>query len=236
MSSRVDAHFAARLRDARVEAYPFPHCVIDDVFPEDVFFEMHERWPDESILMPLSETGRVVGMRERLALVLDRPGLERMAAEDRAFWQEEIVAWLMRPETCAAMAGKFPAETAARLAGASRVWGDALLVSDRENYFIGPHTDAPHRVVSALFYLPADEWTFADRIGTVLYRPRDPGRTCAGGPHYGFEGFVPERRIAFRPNRLVLFPKTSASFHGVEPVAIPGIDRRLLIFNVRAAS
>ena len=40
--------------------------------------------------------------------------------------------------------------------------------------------------------------------------------------------------VEFVPNRLVAFPKTDCCFHGVEPVDLPGIDRRLLIYNVRA--
>lgn len=236
MSSTAEAHLVRRLRSAAVDRAPFPHCVVDDALPEDLFYEMHEHWPEESALSPLADTGRVKGMRERFALVLDEAGLARLPEGTRRFWQEEVLAWLAKPSTWEAMAGKFPGETAARLADAKRIWGDTLLVSDRENYAIGPHTDAPHRVVSALFYLAQDAWTFAEQIGTVLYRPRQAGMTCAGGPHYGFEGFVAERRVAFLPNRLLLFPKTPTSFHGVEPVRVPRIDRRLLIFNVRAAS
>jgi hypothetical protein len=234
MSSAAESHFRDRLAQATIELDPFPHCVIDQVFPEDFFFDLQEHWPDEGVLTPLADTGRVYGMRERLALVLDAAGLAKLRDPDRQFWREQVLAWLMSPAACRAMAAKFDAITAPRLhAAGGRLWGDALIVSDRENYAIGPHTDAPHRLVSALFYLPVDEWTFADRVGTVLYRPRDPRMTCAGGPHYGYEAFQAVRRVAFLPNRMLLFPKTTTSFHGVERVAIPGIDRRLLIFNVR---
>lgn len=237
MSSAVERHVRERIAAATVERDPFPHCVIDGVFPEDFFFELHEHWPEDAQLRPLGETTRVSrgDYLERLAVILDRDGLAAMPEALRRFWRDEVLGWLEKVPFMSALAGKFPAETGPRVArGANALQGDTLIVSDRERYKIGPHTDAPHRLVSALFYLPVDQWTFADRVGTVLYRPKDLGFTCAGGPHYPFKLFVAVKRVAFVPNRLLLFPKTSRSFHGVEPVNVPGIDRRLLVFNVRA--
>lgn len=44
------------------------------------------------------------------------------------------------------------------------------------------------------------------------------------------------KTVEFVPNWLLAFPKSERCFHGVEPVELPGIDRRLLIYNVRATS
>jgi hypothetical protein len=112
-----------------------------------------------------------------------------------------------------------------------KVRSDALLVSDRTDYAIGPHTDAPHRLISFLFYMPDDE-RFRE-LGTSLYKHRDPGFWCPGGPHYPFENFNRVGTVEFLPNRLLMFVRTGKSFHGVEPIRRAGVDRRLLINNVR---
>jgi hypothetical protein len=103
-------------------------------------------------------------------------------------------------------------------------------VSDRTNYAIGPHTDAPHKAATLLFYLPEDE-AFR-RFGTSFYAPIDGAFRCRGGPHHPFERFRRVKTAEFVPNRLLAFPKSDRCFHGVERVDLPGIDRRLLIYNV----
>jgi hypothetical protein len=114
---------------------------------------------------------------------------------------------------------------------ALRVRGDALLVNDQTNYAVGPHTDAPHRLVTFLFYLPKDD-SMRD-LGTSVYRPKDSNFVCWGGPHHPFEKFEHVRTVEFLPNRLLAFPKTEKSFHGVERIEREGINRPLLINNIR---
>ena len=143
-----------------------------------------------------------------------------------SFWQREVGGWLLGESFRNAVLAKFAMKTQGTA-------GDALIVSDRNTYAIGPHTDATHRRVSLLFYLPEDA-TFS-RFGTSFYQPLDPNFRCAGGPHHPFKLFRRVRSAEFIPNRLVVFPKTDKCFHGVERVELPGIDRRLLIYNVRAA-
>ena len=84
-----------------------------------------------------------------------------------------------------------------------------------------------------LFYLPED--SAFRRFGTSLYLPRDPGFSCRGGPHYAAADFVRAQTVEFVPNRMLAFPKTDRSFHGVAPVDLPGIERRLLIYDVQRA-
>jgi hypothetical protein len=112
-----------------------------------------------------------------------------------------------------------------------KVRGDALLVNDQTNYAVGPHTDAPHRLVTFLFYLPRD--TSMRELCTSVYRAKDPSFTCWGGPHHPFEKFDFVRTVEFLPNRLLAFPKTERSFHGVEKIEREGINRPLLINNIR---
>ena len=102
---------------------------------------------------------------------------------------------------------------------------------DRTRYSLGPHTDSPTKVVSLLFYLPADERLA--QHGTSIYVPKDPAFTCPGGPHHPFGGFDRIATMPFLPNSLFGFVKTDNSFHGVEPFLEPGAGRWLLLYDLR---
>jgi hypothetical protein len=127
---------------------------------------------------------------------------------------------------------KFRAFIDARFKGRQPEFGDeALLVNDRTDYSLGPHTDTTSKVVSVLFYLPGDDRL--EKHGTSLYVPRKPGFTCQGGPHYLFDGFERVATMPFLPNTMFAFVKTDNSFHGVEPIADAGISRYLLLYDLR---
>jgi hypothetical protein len=229
MSSSVEAAVLARIAAAPVLPEPFAHCVIDQVFPEEFYESIIDYWPQEASWRPLSESGRVSAgdYQQRQVVLMNREGYARLDPERRAFWEQDVGAWLLGEAFRSACLRKFDKT------GESSA-GDALIVSDRTMYAIGPHTDAPHRLVSLLFYLPEDA-TFS-RFGTSLYTPLDPQFRCAGGPHHPFKRFRRVKTVEFVPNRLVLFPKTDRCFHGVERIDLPGIDRRLLIYNVRSSA
>lgn len=226
MSSSVEAHVLARLAAAPVLREPFPHCVVDEVFPEEFYEAIIDHWPQEASWQPLSESGRVSrgSYSARQVVLMDASGYGRLDAERRDFWENELGAWLLGATFRARVMEKFERHQ-------EHTAGDALIVSDRTTYAIGPHTDAPHRVVSLLFYLPEDA-TFR-RFGTSFYAPLDPHFRCPGGPHHPFKLFRRVKTAQFVPNRLVAFPKSERCFHGVEPVDLAGIERRLLIYNVR---
>jgi hypothetical protein len=185
--------------------------------------------------VPLSESGRVSKDKyaERMVVLMDPAGLARLGEARHSFWRDQVGAWLLAEGLREHLLRKFAADLdgTSFAAPVEETAGDALIVSDRTNYAIGPHTDAQHRVVSLLFYLPEDS-TFR-RFGTSFYEPLDPAFRCRGGPHHPFKLFRRAATVEFVPNRLVVFPKTDRCFHGVEPVDLPGIDRRLLIYNVR---
>ena len=235
MSSSVEAHVLDRLAAAPVVSDPFPHCVIDRVFPEDFYESIIDHWPEEESWQPLPESGRVSkgAYAERMVVLMDAAGYARLHGGLREFWGAQVGRWLLGEDFRAAVLEKFASELGSSGFGAplQSTAGDALIVSDRTSYAIGPHTDAVHRLASLLFYLPEDA-TFR-RFGTSLYEPLDPAFRCRGGPHHRFEHFRRVKTVEFIPNRLVAFPKSDRCFHGVERVDLPGIDRRLLIYNVR---
>lgn len=176
MFSGVEARVLDGIAAAPVLQEPFPHCVIDGC-------------SRSTSTRPSSITGR----KRKAGSRCPSRGEGR-----RAFWAQQVASWLLGEEFRARVMAKFALKQAD---GAS----DALIVSDRSTYAIGPHTDAPHRRVSLLFYLPEDS-TFR-RFGTALYAPLDPQFRCPGGPHHRFEFF---RRV-----------KTVESFTGSSRSSFP---------------
>lgn len=235
---RVLQHVLKRIDRAPLVDDPFPHIVVDDIFPEDYYARMLESFPAPDQMKPLHETGRVAkgAYEERHALLFEDGDFARLDSDIAKFWSS-LGRWMYSDAFANAFVSKFADALMSRLdkilqaEGRLVVKGDALLVQDHTRYAIGPHTDAPHRLVTFLFYLPTDA-SMRD-LGTSIYRPKDPAFTCRGGPHHPFDRFDKVKTIEYLPNRLLAFPKTERSFHGVEQIHKPDVRRRLLINNVR---
>jgi precorrin-6B methylase 2 len=230
-------HVLSRIAAADVIDDPFPYSVIDGVLPADYYAEALANFPSPDSLRSLGETGRVQGAySERLVVLFTDDEFTRMTATQQRFWSE-FADWMYSDVFLNAFLMKFHRALEPRLAriigadAALRARGDALLVNDRTHYAIGPHTDAPHRLVTFLFYLPRDE--SMRELGTSVYRPKDSSFTCWGGPHHSFDKFDHVRTVEFVPNRLLAFPKTERSFHGVEKIERANVNRPLLINNIR---
>jgi FkbM family methyltransferase len=234
-SEQVVAHVLRRVRETAIETEPFPYAIVDDVFPDDYYRQIAQHFPEESRMVPLSETGRATGYKERLVVLFDDTGFARLDERQRQFWSE-LRGWLYSPSFVNGVVDRFRPYVAARIdelarrMGTVSVRGDAMIVSDKTRYAIGPHTDAPHRLITFLFYLPQDDRY--RRYGTSIYKPNDPDFVCAGGPHYPFDRFTRIKTVGFVPNRLLIFVRTGRSFHGVEPID-ENIERRLLVNNLR---
>ena len=235
---RVLQHVQERIAGATLETDPFPYIVVDDVFPEDYYRRMLSSFPSSTHMRPLHETGRV-GMgeyEERHALLFDNNDFSRLPPETASFWLS-LSRWMYSDPFANSFVTRFAdalyprMDRILRSDGKLAVKGDALLVEDHTRYAIGPHTDAPHRLVTFLFYLPSDD--SLKELGTSIYRPKDPTFTCWGGPHHSFDRFEKVRTVEYLPNRLLAFPKTERSFHGVEPIKREHVERRLLINNVK---
>jgi hypothetical protein len=104
-------------------------------------------------------------------------------------------------------------------------------VRDLSKYSIGPHTDAPHRLLSMLFYCPDDEQR--KHLGTSIYVPRDADFKCKGGPHYPHHLFKKVRTMEYKPNSVFAFIKNDHSFHGVEAITDAEVQRDVLLYDIR---
>ena len=91
-----------------------------------------------------------------------------------------------------------------------------------EGSYILPHTDTPGKLASLLLYFPDREWRPDFGGGTVFYRPgQGAPRRNWGNQTVPFEAVVPASVVEFVANRLVVFIKSSTSYHAVPRVACP---------------
>jgi len=221
-----------RIAETPIAGEPMPHIVINDIFPAEFYAELLANIPARSHYTKITETKRTSDAYEN-RLILHLKTLDGLPAAQRAFW-EELARWFLDSDLASALVKKFQDELS-RAIGKDlrglRYGTEGMLVKDLDGYFIGPHTDVRSRAVSLLFYLPADDRQQAH--GTTLYRPQDRTMTSDGSRHFGFAGFKPVSTVPFRPNAMLGFPRTDASFHGVAPIESPGIDRDLLLYILR---
>jgi len=218
-----------------VNPYPYPHFFVQDVFPPDYYGQLQAMLPErEKTMKPLPEVRSIGGgaYRERFVMVLQREGelMEGLTEDQRAFWTG-LRGMLVGGAFGQMLLDKFRPAVGPRFAGKNVTFYDeAMLVQDTVNYKLGPHTDAPRKVITLLFYLPPDE--SQRELGTSIYLPKDRQFRCPGGPHYDRANFDRMWTMPFLPNSLFVFCKTDNSFHGVEPVTDPDTRRWLLLYDI----
>lgn len=238
MSSTVEDHVLSRIAEAPIQRLPTPHFYLEGVFPDDYYRALLANMPGDEDYTCLGDTGRVPkgAYRERFVFIPTSEDIDRLPEEKRDFWRD-FSKWLYGERFFRTMVGKFSQAAATRFAGKLdkiKLTSEILVVRDRTNYSIGPHTDAPHRFLSMLFYCPPD--ASREHLGTSLYMPIDRGFTCEGGPHYDFDKFVKVDTMPYRPNSLFCFLRTDTSFHGVEPIADENVARDIILYDVRIAN
>ncbi len=210
MSENPLEHVIYKLRNANVLTYPYPHFFVRDVFPTDFFAQLLGSLPSDEGYAPLAG-----GYQNRKAASCDLALMKPF--EDSMFGMQVLQIFSRQ------FFDRYPSQNRPNFRQELR------FIRDSEGYKIGPHTDAPQKVVSLLFYLPVD---FLDSdCGTGIYVPDDHKLTCPGGPHHPFGGFKEVWRAPFVPNSCFGFWKTSNSWHAVEKISRK-IRRNVLLFNI----
>jgi hypothetical protein len=233
MSFDAESHVLYRIANAPLLAYPFPHFYVESVFPEEFYQSLRARLPEAAAYTRLDETGGVTkgAYQERsVCSLLDLEEHEATAGAG-SFWAE-LNGWLMSEQFARFVAGKFRDGIAARYGANAelKMHMDCQLVRDLTRYAISPHTDTPTKLVSLLFYLPADDRLA--HLGTSIYAPKAAEMRFDPSRHLPFDAFKKVTTMPFRPNSLFGFLRTDRSFHGVDQITEEGVVRDLLLYNI----
>jgi hypothetical protein len=199
MFSDAELQLAYKVGNAPFNMFPYPHFYVPDVFPADFYRQLQQNLPDPQAMIPIEQARRVSGYKERFVLGLDDENLATLPAAKRAFWSD-LAGWLVGQNFGQLVLRKFQPFIDLRFPGRTDMQfeEEALLVQDVTNYQLGPHTDAPRKVVTMLFYLPPDNSQL--HLGTSIYLPKDQAFTCPGGPHHPPDQFVRLHTNPFAPN------------------------------------
>lgn len=212
-------HVIYKLRNAKINHYPYPHFFVENVFPLDFYSNLLNALPEDDSYEPFAG-----GYKSRTALkgeLIQDGAMDRMVPFNSEYFASNVLGlW----------GGKLFFE---RFQGSPNFRWDLRFIRDSEGYSIGPHTDAPFKVVSLLFYLPRS-FSNVD-YGTGIYVPDDHKKTCEGGPHYKFDGFSEVWRAPFSPNSCFGFWKTPNSWHAVAKISRK-IRRDVFLYNIYSDS
>lgn len=233
MSFDAEQHVRYRIANAPVLGYPFPHFYLEGVFPDEFYRELRARLPGLEDYKRLDETGTVLKGTYPERYICSSSDLEEREFErgSGTFWAE-LNSWLLGDEFAQLFLGKFRREIDQRFVeGAElKIETECRLVRDFTNYAISPHTDTPRKLVSLLFYLPADDRM--RHLGTSIYAPVEPGLRCEGTAHHKRERFKKVATMQYKPNTLFAFFKTNRAFHGVDKISDTDVVRDLLLYNI----
>jgi len=233
MFSSAELHLSYKVGNAPISLFPYPHFFVQDVFPKDFYDLLQENLPDPAAMLPIEQVRSVTGYKERFVMELGGGQMATLPDAKRQFWNG-MDNWLVGGRFGHVLYSRFAPFIEERFKGqpAPQFYDESLLVQDITNYKLGPHTDAPRKVITLLFYLPKDD--SQRHLGTSIYVPKDPNFSCRGGPHYSYDQFEKMYSMPFLPNSLFCFLKTYNSFHGVEPVGDPDTRRWLLLYDIYA--
>ncbi len=235
---------------------PFPHIVVPDALPKDLYVALSESMPTaeyigERIGKPITSNERYNYMSE---MVLGDPSMPRV-------WKD-FVTYHASPAFYTEFLDLFQEDLLANLPGTEERTGplrdlrvgrrnrdsfeshDILLdctavinsaVTGRPSSYRGPHVDKPYKLFGGLFYmrLPEDDAVGGD---LVLYKYR-PGahrfRTSAseyGDTRFDIDpGYVEEvATVPYRANTLVMYPINPLALHGVSVRSLTEHQRRFI--------
>ncbi len=211
-------HLVSKIREAEIITEPFPHFFVEGIFPEDYYREILHHLPARDFYKRWTDVGKVKleQYSYRDQFYLEESWLRDFPAEIRKFWQE-FSEWFLSAELAEQTMLAFEENVSERFGCNPEQWPEvfpqAIFLKHRDNYYIGPHTDIPSKVVNILFYLPEDE--AYRHLGTSIYEPVEKGFEDDGNRHYEFDGFVEFKRAPYIPNSAFGFVKTNYSWHGV---------------------
>jgi hypothetical protein len=214
-------HVTDRLRSAEVVLEPYPHFLLENVFPEDFYQALLSHLPESAVYENLYEvtTLKLDHFRHRDQRDLDQGWTETLPAKLKNFW-DGFDEWFLGPDLARAVLSSFAGQLTERF-GTEDLWPavsvESQLIRHRAGYFLQPHSDLYTKLVVLLFYLAPDR--NAEHLGTSLYRPKDPEFSCPNSNHYPFEDFIRVKTAPYRPNSLFAFFRSDVSFHGLDPLS-----------------
>lgn len=200
-------HMVGAIAKATPVKTPWPHLIVDEIFPPLFYRELLRDFPAVNEPMSSMSPGR---------------NLKWLRTWDGKEPNDVPRQWAaMRARLFPALAIVLERKFGVRSCGYS-----SSVLRDVLGYTLEPHTDDTERLVTGLLYFP-DDATRADE-GTIIYRHDVPD--YEGINHSMDEGFERVVQVDYLPNRALFFERTDFSYHGVDRA---GSERRVMCFDLK---
>jgi len=224
---------------------PFWYKAINGIFPEDYYTQLISDLPNINEYKPINQTGTVSKNYPDERFVFDLTYENINSLEERKKQTlTELIQVFTNPLFFNVISSDFKETIAERInsfndyektnLGTSNFQFNiqAALVKDFKKYKLGVHTDTTLKFLTFLFYIPKDN-TLAE-LGTALYKLNENAKVDLGEKgnfHVDEKDFTLVTKIPFKPNTLLVFPRTNNSYHGVEKINVEGAERNLIQLN-----
>src|SRR5262245_6457433 len=83
--TNAELHLAYKVANAPIAGFPYPHCYVENVFPDDFYAEMQRNLPDPEAMIPIEEARNVQGYPERFVLEFRPEHLQALPESKRKF-------------------------------------------------------------------------------------------------------------------------------------------------------
>jgi len=175
LNVRISSHMVASVKAAQAEREPFPHAIIPNFFPSDVYNDLLDFLPKDEEYETFSYQKHHAqdGSSNRLRFRMQNEWLDRLSGAQRAFWYAVRQALGSQPVK-EAVYDKMRVGLAFRFgvpeSQVNSITGYALPEMFRElaSYRIKPHPDTRRKIVTMQISLPGD--ASQRNLGTEFYK------------------------------------------------------------------
>ena len=223
---------------------PFVHKYVEDVFPKDFYLNLLANIPEKDDYTAINKTGTVSPNYNDERFIfnfLNESDFKKLNDNQKLFF-DELKKILFSKNLFETVTSNFKITLDKRIKNLSEQekvsFGfpnlkfniRSALIKDFTKYSLGAHTDGIFKFITFLFYIPSHK--DLKNNGTALYEPL---KNISSEEHFSLEEtkkfFKKIKTCSFIPNSVLIFPRTSKSFHGVEEINIFQKERNLLLLN-----
>lgn len=224
ITQHVLSHMINRLSAVDPSDDPYPHISIRDIFPQDVYADLIDLLPDESVYTTMGKRHIMEnGESNRFEFQLSAENIDENLTGQRHNLWTGIRNALNAPELKKAVFNRLSAGIGYRFGldpqdvNQVEAFPRLSLMREKPGYFITPHPDTRKKLVTFQIALPRDRSQLD--LGTMIYKRNLSPKFLLNRPK-GFRGFEKVKQYPFEPNSAFAFSVINTvrkkSWHGRE--------------------
>lgn len=230
MLNVIRNHIETKVSQATLEISPFPHLIIENFFPDDVYKDIlrfnpfkanyGKEWLDRSQSARVSSKTPYFARKQ---INFHRNDEFDAPATEQAFWKNIKDCFLLDNWFERLIFKKYPEYFTLRFGDLTQAPDffqllnkELFLQRHEPGFYIGPHTDIPSRIFTCIFAFAESEGF--EEYGTQMLVHKDRLARCWGCDHYAPDDFIVKKIAPYKPNNFFLFFKTRQSFHSVRAI------------------